>query len=262
MRASGLSQAITKFAFPTFTLLCHRLSPSSTSSITIALPLPRPASCKSHPHLFSPRLHPRRVFARYVNGTFSRRNKRALRSWRFTWNDFCRVSGGIVIGRIDILFLLGIDRSESPFPLRPCSLLVFPSAFFLPHSSCSFRVASSTSVFQIRLVPDCIYRARARNFTAERLDFGFTPHRVARYQVYFSSAHEEVLSFSKYILIPDALSFQRDSKKVKVSARKRGRNFVVATFEQFLNVVLISLESFMILMHFTLRHFTQDYFLF
>jgi len=46
--------------------------------------------------------------------------------------------------------------------------------------------------------------------------------------VYFSNAHEEVLSFSKYILIPDALSFQRDSKKVKVSARKRDWNRIVA----------------------------------
>lgn len=128
----------------------------------------------------------------------------------------------------------GIDRSESPLLLRPCFLLVFSSAFFLSYSSCSFRIASSTSVFQVRLVLHCIYHARARNFTAERLDFGFTPHRIAWYQVYFSSAHEEVLSFSKYILIPDTLSFQRDSKKVKVSARKRGRNFVTATFEQFL----------------------------
>lgn len=54
--------------------LCRCLFPP-TSSITFALPSSAgSASCKSHPHLFSPRtttLGRRRVFTRYVNGTSS-----------------------------------------------------------------------------------------------------------------------------------------------------------------------------------------------
>lgn len=133
---------------------------------------------------FSPTSHPRRFFARYVNGTFSagRRNKRALPSrGRFIRDDFCRPCAcerervpAIVIG-IDILSLL----SES-------TVLDLHPAFL---SSASFPICS----FSTALVPlgigyigfsgstatHCIYRARARNLRAKRLDFGFTLHRVA-----------------------------------------------------------------------------------
>jgi len=86
-RASGPSQAITKFALPTFTPLS---SPSPASSITAALPSPAgsAASLANRIRDLFPTASLRRVSARYVNGSCSD-NKRALRrSRRFICNHF------------------------------------------------------------------------------------------------------------------------------------------------------------------------------
>lgn len=254
-RASGLSQAITKFAFPTFTLLYRRSSPFHFLYYHGSLPLPRsqPRRLANRVRIFffPPRLRLRRVFAWYINGTFSvdRRNKRALPSWRFTWNDFCHTSRArrpfpsptIVIGRIDILLSHRIQTSAPTLrSYHPCSWLVFrPDFFYRIRPACLARPSFGYIGFSGSTGVRCIYRARARNLTAKRLDFGFTPHRVAHDIRCTFRVRARVLSFSKYTSILDTPSFQRDSKKVKVSARERVANFVADTSERFLNVVLL-----------------------
>lgn len=70
------------------------------------------------------------------------------------------------------------------FPVFRFGLFFF---LFRSHSFRSLRVFLDIGFFRSTAI-HCIYRARARNFTAKRLDSGFIPHGVARYQVYLLRA--------------------------------------------------------------------------
>lgn len=229
LRASGLSQAITKFAFPTFTPLCRRSSLPLASSITIALSLPTSVGVLQ---IASASFFFRVAFSRGMqmelsapNGVINARCHRDVLPDDF----FChgvrgRSGGSIVIGRIDIIsFQNRAPRTSAPpVPLRFLGLCQFsgPLLFFSPsHSSRSFRVASSTSGSSGSIgYTRCIYRARVRNFTTERLDFGFTPHLVARYQVYFPNARASKYfhspSIPRFFGYPELSKGQRKSQSI------------------------------------------------
>lgn len=232
LRASGLSQAITKFAFPTFTPLCRRSSLPLASSITIALSLPTSVGVLQ---IASASFFLRVAFSRGMqmelsapNGVINARCHRDVLPDDF----FChgvrgRSGGSIVIGRIDIIsFQNRAPRTSAPpVPLRFLGLCQFsgPLLFFsLRIRPVRFASLLRHRALQVRSGIPAAYTAHVSGILRRSDQISDLP-RISSRDIrctFRTRARVSTFILRVYLDSSDTPSFQRDSERVKVSARK------------------------------------------